>query len=94
MNSLMITYCCGVAGSACVELVFMLEYCRSHRGHLPVVYRRWPFLIARISFALLAGIFPLASGVTNYMTAIEIGAAAQVIVTQVLKEHKPYDEKR
>ncbi len=94
MNSLMITYCCGVLGSLCVELTYMLEYSRSHRGHLPAIYRRPAFVVARIFFALFAGIFPLASGVTNYMTAIEIGATAQVIVAKILREYRPYDERK
>jgi hypothetical protein len=83
MNSTLLLYGSGVAGSIAIELVLVLDCYRSSSGRLPATYRRRGFWIARILFAGLAGLLPLASGVTNYMAAIELGASAQIVLISI-----------
>lgn len=89
MSPLLVVYGCGVAGSIAVELVIVLDFYRSPTRRLPVTYRRSGFWLARILFALLAGLLPVASGVSNYMGAIELGASAQFVLAAVLNRRRP-----
>ena len=89
MSSLLVTYGCGVAGSVGVELAGMVDGCRTHRGCLPKVYTRPYFLCLRLLLALIAGILPVASGVTNNMVAIQLGGSAQAILLALQHRRTP-----
>lgn len=89
MNPLVIDYAFGVAGSIGVEIANVLQLYRANPYHLPEPYTHCGFWVLRILFALLAGMLPVASGVSNHMTAVELGASAQVVLLTLQPREPP-----